>query len=393
MTGARLWDAHAERDPLWAILSDPNKRDGKWDVKKFFLTGVGEISSLIYRLRSNGIAAPRGRALDFGCGVGRLSQALAAHVDHVTAVDISPRMIQLANALNRLPGRVSYVCNQRDDLAPFGDASFDFILSNIVLQHVPPQASVRYLSEFMRLLAPAGVLVFQLPSHQRGPDEPPPLPVARDMPDDAYDASIVVMNPPDALEPGAHHDLNVEVTNRSRFSWLQSDYGVINAGNHWLDVGGRMFRRDDGRSRLPGVLHPDESCCVALPIEVPADPGNYFCEIDLAHEGVQWFGDKGSPVLRLLIRVGMVAEPAAKIPARHAARDLAASAELPGELPPFAGGNLQLPDPGEFPMHSVKQEAVVDLVTQHRGELLLVEPDSSCGGEWISYRYFVMKRR
>src|SRR5215475_8638498 len=77
---SRFWDAHAGRDPLRAILSDPNKRQGEWDVRKFFLTGVGEISSLIYTLRTQGVDAPRGRALDFGCGVGRLSQSLGSHV-------------------------------------------------------------------------------------------------------------------------------------------------------------------------------------------------------------------------------------------------------------------------------------------------------------------------
>ena len=42
----------------------------------------------------------------------------------------------------------------------------DFIYSRIVLQHVNSRYAVRsYLSEFARVLAPGGLLVFQLPSH------------------------------------------------------------------------------------------------------------------------------------------------------------------------------------------------------------------------------------
>jgi hypothetical protein len=141
------------------------------------------------------------------------------------------------------------------------------------------------------------------------------------------------------------------------------------------------------------MLHPDESCRIALPIEAPAGPGDYFCEVDLAHEGVQWFGDKGSAVLRLPIRVGIAVQPATKAPSGQVARHLAESAELPGELPAFLRGDLQRPDPGDFPMFGVKQETVVDLILQNRGEVLLVEPDSSCGDEWISYRYYVMTQR
>ena len=182
---AQLWDSHARRDPLWAILSDPSKKCGRWDVKRFFQTGVGEISLLFYQLHSRGIVVTRRSALDFGCGVGRLTQALAPHFDQIVGVDVSPRMIELATALNRFPLRARYAWNQRADLIAWGDGTFDFIVSSIVLQHIRPEITFGALREFHhRVLAPGGSWSFSFPAPPT-PEDRPPAPLMRAMPDDA----------------------------------------------------------------------------------------------------------------------------------------------------------------------------------------------------------------
>jgi SAM-dependent methyltransferase len=112
-----------------------------------------------------GVRLSRSRALDFGCGVGRLCQALGDHFGEVWGVDISARMIELANARNRHGDRVRYVLNDSDRLAAFAGGSMDFVYSNLVLQHMQPSFARGYLREFLRILAPGGMTVFQLPSH------------------------------------------------------------------------------------------------------------------------------------------------------------------------------------------------------------------------------------
>jgi len=54
--------------------------------------------------------------------------------------------------------------NARKDLKLFADNRFDFVYSNITLQHIEPRFIKRYVEEFVRLLAPGGVLLFQFPS-------------------------------------------------------------------------------------------------------------------------------------------------------------------------------------------------------------------------------------
>src|SRR6478672_7553917 len=110
-----FWDEHARRDPLWAILSDPSKAGRRWNLRDFLETGRREVSLLMYQLRALDIGVNRKAALDFGCGVGRLSQPLARYFDRVVGVDVSPEMTRLANGINKKSARVEYVCNAGDD--------------------------------------------------------------------------------------------------------------------------------------------------------------------------------------------------------------------------------------------------------------------------------------
>jgi SAM-dependent methyltransferase len=103
----QFWDAHAQSDPLWAILSDPARKGRRWDLERFLQSGVDEIFLILHQLRSRGINVQRRPALDFGCGVGRLSQALAAHFARIDGVDLSFAMIELARSLNSHGERLS----------------------------------------------------------------------------------------------------------------------------------------------------------------------------------------------------------------------------------------------------------------------------------------------
>jgi ubiquinone/menaquinone biosynthesis C-methylase UbiE len=90
---------------------------------------------------------------------------LARHFESVTGVDVAPSMVEGARARNAFPDRVHYEVNTAATL-PFDDAAFDFGYSSLVLQHVPPAAAARYISELVRVLRPGGVAVFQELSHR-----------------------------------------------------------------------------------------------------------------------------------------------------------------------------------------------------------------------------------
>ena len=147
------------------MVSTPQKRFGAWDAEELLHTGEAHVASLMRRARRLGYPEQRRSALDFGCGVGRLTQALAPHFDECVGVDISEEMLSEARRLSAdVPG-VRFLLNDDADLRQFADGSFDLVFSHIVLQHVPDRAGVlSYISEFVRVLAPGGLIAFQLPS-------------------------------------------------------------------------------------------------------------------------------------------------------------------------------------------------------------------------------------
>ena len=85
----RVWEDWAQADPLWAILSDPNRKGGKWDLAEFFSTGEEDIGKVLAELAARGLTPATKRGLDFGCGVGRLTQAMARTFDRCDGVDLS----------------------------------------------------------------------------------------------------------------------------------------------------------------------------------------------------------------------------------------------------------------------------------------------------------------
>jgi 2-polyprenyl-3-methyl-5-hydroxy-6-metoxy-1,4-benzoquinol methylase len=85
----------AKRDPLWAILTDPSRKGNRWRLDEFLATGESEIDHCLRFLARRGLSPiDSAVALDFGCGVGRLTRALARRFDRVYGVDAAPTMIE-----------------------------------------------------------------------------------------------------------------------------------------------------------------------------------------------------------------------------------------------------------------------------------------------------------
>jgi len=155
------WTELGENDPMWVVLTAQDKRGGKWTPEEFFATGKEEIGRVLQRIREAGVIVHPGTALDFGCGLGRLSQALAEHFQHVDGVDVSASMIRQAQQYNKHADKVAYHLNVKTDLSLFPRNRFDFIYSSIVLQHIPTRDQLLYVAEFMDLLKTGGVAYFQ----------------------------------------------------------------------------------------------------------------------------------------------------------------------------------------------------------------------------------------
>lgn len=159
------WEELGKLDPLWAVITAKKGKYGNWDLDEFFQTGEEEIAMLMENTERLGYPKERGSALDFGCGVGRLTRPLAGYFTECCGIDISESMIAKAEDLNALIPNCKFLSNQDEHLKIFPDNSFDLIYTRLVLQHVPKICTIKsYIAEFMRILKPGGLLAFQLPS-------------------------------------------------------------------------------------------------------------------------------------------------------------------------------------------------------------------------------------
>jgi SAM-dependent methyltransferase len=164
----RQWERFGASDPLRAVLADTPDEAVLSDPREFFALGRADVDRWLARLAELKGTAGGARALDFGCGAGRLTQALARHYREVVGVDVSRPMLAAARRHNEFPDRVTFVHNTSENLRVLADGRFDLILTHIVLQHLSPTLILGYLAEFLRMLEPGGQLVFQVPVARTG---------------------------------------------------------------------------------------------------------------------------------------------------------------------------------------------------------------------------------
>lgn len=165
----RYWDRRAREDAFHFV--DSRQARGRPDTVAFWEGGEevveGMFSSLDVGLEGHETV------LDIGCGLGRVTRALAGRAQSVLALDVSEEMLRQARDHNDHLTNVSWLHGDGQTLAPVGDEAVDAAISFAVFQHLPDRSlTYGYVAEIGRVLRPGGWTAFQVsndPSlHQRG---------------------------------------------------------------------------------------------------------------------------------------------------------------------------------------------------------------------------------
>jgi SAM-dependent methyltransferase len=161
------WRRLAESDPYFAVLTDERFHVGQIrdkQIEEFYASGVYDVATALRRIRSRAPDFSPRRCLDFGCGVGRLSLALAAHAVETVGLDVAPAMLSKA----RNAAKVRGVSNVRfiDTLGP--KDRFDWINSYLVFQHIPPQRGYAILADLFTRLESRGFCSMHFPLFRSG---------------------------------------------------------------------------------------------------------------------------------------------------------------------------------------------------------------------------------
>ncbi len=166
---AREWQKFGETEPYWSVLTNDIYRTASIATSRdgFYATGRNDIEPALAAVRRAGLDPALFRtAIDFGCGVGRLTLSLSKHVEFVTGVDVSQHHLRHATqrALETSVNNVAFKC-----IASIAELSamppVDFVVSIIVLQHNPPPIMADLFARLLRLLNAGGVAYIQLPTY------------------------------------------------------------------------------------------------------------------------------------------------------------------------------------------------------------------------------------
>lgn len=101
-------------------------------------------------------SALNGKVLDYGCGIGNF----LAYRDNTIGVDINPNNIEYCRSLGR-----NAIITQKD-IIPFEDKSFDGVIMDNVLEHIPICDTNPILKEVNRVLRPFGNLLIGVPGEK-----------------------------------------------------------------------------------------------------------------------------------------------------------------------------------------------------------------------------------
>lgn len=160
------WQRLADENPYWGILSrDTYQKENITPraLEEFFESGHQYVTALMRQCRRHidPKFSPR-RALDFGCGVGRITFALAGVAEEVVGVDVAQRMLDRLeeHKKERREDRVKAVLGD-DELSNVKD-NFDLVNSFIVLQHIDPDRGLRIITRLMERVNPGGVAALHL---------------------------------------------------------------------------------------------------------------------------------------------------------------------------------------------------------------------------------------
>jgi ubiquinone/menaquinone biosynthesis C-methylase UbiE len=165
VNAATLWDARAETEPYFAVLTERRYLRAHFDAhaeSDFFATGDAYVTQLLELVRHHvtPLFEPRS-ILEFGCGPGRVAIPFAHRNPkaEVVAADVSPAMLRLAaeNARRHDAGHVTFT-TAADVLA--SARRFDLVNASLVFHHIPPAEGLPLLARLLQHIGDRGVGAF-----------------------------------------------------------------------------------------------------------------------------------------------------------------------------------------------------------------------------------------
>lgn len=160
----RAWRRWSETEPYYGVLAEERYRQESFTdhSEAFWATGPAYLTERMDAAERYFGAFARRRALDFGCGVGRLSLPMAQSFETVLGLDVAPAMLAQAQRKADEAGLANLRFALSDDALGAADGRFDLVMSCIVLQHIPLRRGMAILHRLLDLVELGGIAALQL---------------------------------------------------------------------------------------------------------------------------------------------------------------------------------------------------------------------------------------
>lgn len=161
-----IWEDFGVNDAYYSVLTFEKYRKANLNeaaMADFFLSGREHVASVldVFERHFHLENAP-GRAIDYGCGVGRVLLPLAERCGSVVGVDISHAMLSEARSNADRLGLENFELQNADGFLQADDERYDLVHSYIVLQHIDPATGYELIRIMIERLNPGGVGMFHV---------------------------------------------------------------------------------------------------------------------------------------------------------------------------------------------------------------------------------------
>ncbi len=159
------WEEFAQEDAEFYILTSVDEEQGGDRRARFYASGKPAASRLLALARPH--LESNSRAVEIGCGMGRLSFPMAEHFDELVAVDIAPTMLRKLRHNAKEMGVFNVVTHLADGDWD-ADESVDLAYSWLVFQHIGDWSIISsYIERIATALRPGGVACLQFDTRPR----------------------------------------------------------------------------------------------------------------------------------------------------------------------------------------------------------------------------------
>jgi 2-polyprenyl-3-methyl-5-hydroxy-6-metoxy-1,4-benzoquinol methylase len=152
------WEKFGRYEPYYGVLADEkfSRENIEQNRDEFFASGADALTQIMARCEDHFGPLRDNRALDHGCGVGRLTFALAGKFASVIALDISPSMLAEAKGNAERFGIRNIAFELADERLSNAAGAFDFVNSYMVLQHIRVHRGLGIISLLLDKVGPGG---------------------------------------------------------------------------------------------------------------------------------------------------------------------------------------------------------------------------------------------